>query len=527
MTTLKVTEGLASLIARTASSGEASQPAVTSELKRLLDARRVEVLPSASDPASRDPASERLSITAAGRSLGILVVERDQTLSAEEQTLISAAADLLGILRLAELKRKDLETQVSERVKELADQRSFIEKIIDSLPTSLHVVDRQYLINAWNHKREIGLEGVSRTEAVGRSIFDVLNRQPREMLKKEFDDTFDTGRLQQFQMESDAYGETRTFRISKIPMRLDGEDQPVTHVITIGEDITDWKAAIDRSAQAEKLAALGQLAAGVMHEMNNPLAVIAASAEALALERAEQSFTDSHQPDRSEASSDFLKIIDLEVQRCKKIVDGLLDFSRPGSRGFKLVDMNTVVAQALFLLKHHPRMKRVALDTMLYKAQQEPLLVHADSDQMVQVLIALVMNALDASADGGRIRIETRRLPDGLTSFPHAAVALFVSDDGPGIPRALQARVFEPFFTTKLPGKGTGLGLSICYGIVHDHGGLIELESSEGDAGDGGRGSGTTFRVLLPASMAGADAQPGADAMESLGEGVQERELRQ
>ena len=146
-------------------------------------------------------------------------------------------------------------------VREVAEQRTFIERIVDSLPFGVYVVDRDYRIHAWNHRREIGLQGVARTDAIGRTIFEVLHRQPAALLKQEFDEVFETGRLQQFQMESTAFADTRTFRISKIPMSLAGG--VVTHVITVGEDITDWRAAIDRTAQSEKLAALGQLAAGV------------------------------------------------------------------------------------------------------------------------------------------------------------------------------------------------------------------------------------------------------------------------
>jgi two-component system NtrC family sensor kinase len=265
----------------------------------------------------------------------------------------------------------------------------------------------------------------------------------------------------------------------------------VTHVITIGEDITDWRAALDRTAQAEKLAALGQLAAGVMHEINNPLATIAACAESMAM----QGETETGAP-----PAELLHIIDLEVQRCKKIVNGLLDFSRPKAQGRESFDLNTVVQQGLFLLQHHPRFKRVKVVTEL--EANGLLMVEGDADQLVQVLIALAMNALDASPEQGRVVIRTR--------FAHAAEllqAVFeVEDEGPGIPRTLQAKVFEPFFTTKAPGQGTGLGLAICYGIVVDHGGTLELVSAEGQ--------GANFRVSLP--VLGAAGNAARDALGTL-----------
>jgi len=216
-----------------------------------------------------------------------------------------------------------------------------------------------------------------------------------------------------------------------------------------------------------------------MHEINNPLATIAACAEALSMQ---QELGDAGTP-----PVELLRIIDLEVQRCKKIVNGLLDFARPKATGRDLFDLNAVVQQGLFLLQHHPRFKRISVVTELESTA--PLLVNGDADQIVQVLIALAMNALDATPENARVLIRTRAVTD--PEAPSRAL-LEVEDEGPGIPRALQAKVFEPFFTTKPPGQGTGLGLAICYGIVADHGGALDLVSPEGQ--------GATFRVSLPMS---------------------------
>ena len=288
------------------------------------------------------------------------------------------------------------------------------------------------------------------------------------------------GRLQQFQMESTATGDVRTFRISKIPMRLD--DDIVTHVITLGEDITEWKAAIDRTAQSEKLAAIGQLAAGVMHEINNPLATIAACAESLSL------IDSVVAPPSAGAGSppvELLRIIDLEVQRCKRIVNGLLDFARTKPAARQPLDLNTVVQHGLFLLQHHPQYKRVKVISELETAN--PIVVHGDADQLVQVLMALVINAFDATPDGQCVTIRTHAPDD---SDVQARGVFEVSDEGPGVARVNYSKIFEPFFTTKSRGQGTGLGLAISYGIISDHGGVLELVSPELP--------GATFRVSLP-----------------------------
>ncbi|WP_396214929.1 sensor histidine kinase [Gemmatimonas sp.] len=433
----------------------------------------------------------RRPVEAGGTQVATLSVHRDAALTASDELLLTGTANVLAVAVNREAYLHDLERELTARVRELAEQRSFIECIVDSLPLGLYVIDRQYRIHAWNHKRETGLQGVARADAVGRSIFEVLHRQPAALLKREFDEVFASGRLQQFQMESNAFGETRTFRLSKIPMRMGGA--AVTHVITVGEDITDWKAALDRTAQAEKLAALGQLAAGVMHEINNPLATIAACAESIGMQV---------EMGTSAPPTELLRIIDLEVQRCKKIVNGLLDFSRPKAGGHEHFDLNTVVQQGLFLLQHHPRFKRVKVVTEL--EEKSSLLVEGDADQLVQVLIALAMNALDATPEQGRVVIRTRL--DIINGSAHAL--LEVEDEGPGIPRALQAKVFEPFFTTKPPGQGTGLGLAICYGIIADHGGALELVSAEGQ--------GANFRVTLPMDVRPASAaspEPSSVAM--------------
>jgi two-component system, NtrC family, sensor kinase len=376
---------------------------------------------------------------------------------------------------------RQLEVEVALRTRQNDEQRRFIERIIDSLPVGLYVVDREYRIQAWNRKRETGMQGVSREEAIGRTIFEILHRQPSESLRKEFDEVFRTGRIQTIHLESAASGDTRTFRISKIPMRL--TDGGVTHVIAIGEDVTEWREAQDRFAHAEKLAAIGQLAAGVMHEINNPLATIAACAESLTLRIDDVRQAGGAAP---RDGDEYLKIIDNEVHRCKRIIDGLLDFSRPKALTKALVDINEVVEHTLFLVKHHARFKEMRVETVLADHIDQ---VSANREQLVQVFMALLINAVDAMEEQGTITIRTRR-----GRGAREAVVAEVIDQGVGIARADASKIFEPFYTTKAPGRGTGLGLSICYGIIADHDGRIEVDSTPG--------AGSTFRILLPAEEA-------------------------
>jgi two-component system NtrC family sensor kinase len=423
------------------------------------------------------PARLSIPLQAGSRRLGVLAIATRASLAEDQERELRRVATILVPAVLASRQASAMSREVALRTQQVEAQRRFIEKIIDSLPLGMHVIDRDYRIQAWNRKRETGTQGIAREDALGRPIFDVLNRQPEEMLRREFDEVFATGRIGQYEMESVATGEPRHYRVSKIPMRIADDD--VTHVITVGEDITEWKRAQERVAHAEKLAAVGQLAAGVMHEINNPLATIGACGESMSLDL--QQTAGVPESTRKELE-EYLKIIDHEVHRCKRIIDDLLQFSRRGSAGKMPVDVHLVLEETLLLLKHHSRFKKVDVER---EFMQPPPVVHGNQEQLIQVFIALLLNAADAMREHGKVRLRTA---PGSTA---REIAVEVMDQGHGIPAGELSKIFEPFYTTKPPGRGTGLGLSICYGIVSEHGGRIEVESAVGQ--------GSTFRVLLPA----------------------------
>jgi len=384
---------------------------------------------------------------------------------------------LLAIVRpehtdVEPLRVQPLQPSREQAEREIEEHRRFTSLIVDSLPVGLYVVDRSYRIQSWNRKRETGTQGLRRDEVVGRPVFDVLTRQPAAQLRAEFDRVFETGEIQQTEQEVTAGGETRRFRLSKIPMRLDGDE--ITHVITIGEDVTEYTRVQRQILQSEKLAAIGQLAAGVMHEINNPLATISACVAAI-----EGRLPAGPETTRAE---EYLQTIDGEVDRCSRIVDGLLDFSRPKATPRRPVALNTLVDETLFLLKHHQRFKRLQVVRALAPGLPETT---GSAEQLIQALMALMLNALDAMEQGGQLTVRTR-----LSPHRSDEVVVEVEDTGMGIPAAEHGKIFEPFYTTKPPGRGTGLGLSICYGIVADHRGRIEVDSAPG--------RGATFRVFLP-----------------------------
>src|SRR2546425_3376706 len=223
-----------------------------------------------------------LPLTHGDETLGALevIIPQGRYEHMAHDVIVVAAKILAPMIAGTELSQ-DLASEVALRTREVEAQRNFAARIIDSLPVGLYVIDRSYHIRAWNRKRETGTEGVAHEDAVGREVFEVLDRQPRELLKREFYRVFDTGEIQEVEVETQTPAGPRHYRITKVPMRQDADD--ISHVITIGEDVTEWRRAQRRLAETEKLAAVGQLAAGVMHEINNPLATILACTEAPAL----------------------------------------------------------------------------------------------------------------------------------------------------------------------------------------------------------------------------------------------------
>lgn len=421
----------------------------------------------------RSQDAERIHLVHEAEWLGVLDVSHPIPL-AETPEILQIAGDLLapflGSLELSE----DLAYEVALRSHEIEEQRRFITLVVDSLPVGLYVVDRDYRVQIWNRKREMGTQGMRRDDVVGRPIFDVLTRQPADELKAEFDTVFRTGEIQQIELEVGTDEERRSFRISKIPMRLEGDE--ITHVITIGEDVSLWHSVQQQILQSEKLAAIGQLAAGVMHEINNPLATIGACVAAL-----EGRLDEIAEPARA-ARREYLDIIDKEVQRCTSIVDGLLDFSRPQGKAKQRTRVSALVEDTLFLLRHHKSYRKLVV-----RLDVDPTLpdIYGNAEQLIQAFMAIALNAVDAMENGGELRVRTAR-----SDHRDDEILVEFQDTGHGIPRNSLSKIFEPFYTTKPQGRGTGLGLSICYGIVEQHGGRIDVESQQG--------RGATFRVFLP-----------------------------
>ena len=420
-----------------------------------------------------------------GRNIGALVVafSAAEDCSEDRCRLVDAAAQQAGLathISLLYLGAREsaatLAAEVDRRTVESEMQERFTEAIIDSLPLSLYAIDRDYQIVAWNRNRELGELGLPRGEVLGRNIFEVLTKQSRELLEREFSKVFATGEIHRVEQETvSKNGEANHWLISKIPMRAD-EGNEVSHVITVGENITTRVKSDRAVARTEKLAAVGRLAAGVVHEINNPLATIAACAESLGKRIEEGAFNDS--PDVADLR-EYLGLIRDEAFRCKTITNGLLDFSRLRAGQFVLVDMAEVIKTTARLVTHQQRGNNIQISV---EAPESLRRVSGDVGQLQQAVVALATNGIDAMPDGGTLTLRVKQ------SGPRVLVE--VSDTGIGIPPENMTKIFDPFFTTKDVGRGTGLGLAVCYGILSEHAGRLDVRSS--------LGIGTTFTITLP-----------------------------
>ncbi|MFQ6043560.1 MAG: nitrogen regulation protein NR(II), partial [Candidatus Poribacteria bacterium] len=254
---------------------------------------------------------------------------------------------------------------------------------------------------------------------------------------------------------------------------LKNDTGETTGVVIIFTDLTERKEMEKQILRADKLATLGQLAAGIAHEIRNPLAGISGAAQIL---KDEIPKTDLH-----------WEILDEIVEKIKTLENSISDFlrfARPAPLQLSPTDINEVVQSVLFLINKQREMQGVSIVT---EYDDSLPIIMADAEQIQQVILNLALNALQAIDEkGGRVLFKTFQ-----TSVPDPQIVVEISDTGVGIPPENLSRIFNPYFTTK--GEGTGLGLSIAQRIVEEHGGSISVESEVG--------KGTTFRVSLSLSL--------------------------
>jgi two-component system NtrC family sensor kinase len=254
------------------------------------------------------------------------------------------------------------------------------------------------------------------------------------------------------------------------------------------KDVTAEKRLEQQLIRTDKLASLGTLVAGIAHEINNPLGIIAGFSEAL-LERADSSSLLQHED--FEDFPEYLRTIHNEIFRCKRILGSLLDFARPPAGVFREIDINELIKEVILLINHKAARLNHRIELNLNRDLPK---LYAEPGSLRQLFMNIIINSIYFTPGSGTICIRSGldtevRGKQFAPDVPWIRVA--IADTGEGIPRQQLDRVFDPFFTTKPVGEGTGLGLAICHRIVEEHNGAIDVESEVG--------IGTTFVIRLPA----------------------------
>lgn len=395
---------------------------------------------------------------------------------------LTSLEDLVGIEHCKLGFYQDLQQKV-EQLKssnlELEKKRKEIQALLDGITDLMVVLDENLTIQRVNHVFTEWFPGV---DPIGKNCHQVFrNRVDR------CEECPALRALDQDQIVKDLCiykvdNDYKHYEIIASPLKASPTGEP--QVLLFKRDVTLEKEFQAQFYQAEKMATVGTLAAGVAHEINNPLTAILGFAQGL--KRRNSKLKDAIDEELYADFTEYTETIIKECLRCRDIVQTLLTFSRPTAASLGQVELNQCVTDTLFILKHHFKEHRDL--SVLTDLQENLPAILGDESQLKQVIINLLTNAFDATDAGGRILIRTR-LED------NNRVTLVIEDNGCGIPLEMQDKLFEPFFTTKPVGKGIGIGLSTCYSIVSNHGGDISVTSAVG--------KGSSFKVALPGMEGG------------------------
>jgi nitrogen-specific signal transduction histidine kinase/HAMP domain-containing protein len=366
---------------------------------------------------------------------------------------------------------RENEERIKVSQEKLAAQNVLIESIINSLPYRLYVLDGDKNIVLWNRRASEACHICRDSEAScahTNALALVPGEESRRALGEAISGAFATGGAQSFEYRvAGADGREKVIFASVFPV-LPGASGQAEHVVWMSEDVTRKKELESNIISSEKLAAVGQLAAGIAHEVNNPLGGIL---------NCLYNFRSKKLTD--ERKAEYIEFMEDGIKRVQNIVRQLLDFSQQHAPELKLTDLNAIIEGLIPLFVHSVKGRDITLNTKL-GAGLPPVM--ADKHQMEQIIVNLILNAVQAVSGAGVIEVRTR-VEGGWFSIE-------VADNGCGISKENLSRVFDPFFTTKGVGKGTGLGLSVSRGIIEGHRGRIEVDSQPG--------AGSTFKVYLP-----------------------------
>jgi len=389
----------------------------------------------------------------------------DQELLLAITTAIANAIYNTRLIQQLKVANADLEANRWE----LLRSRNTLRAFFDSTPTSIYIVDRNYTLIAINMSRARIVQQQP-SEIVGKVCHRILFNRDEPCAGCRVSETVFSGKdKQRIERRWEKDGNPLEYEITTHPIH--NENGEIIQAFIFEEDVTEKRRLEATLVQSEKLAAVGQLAAGVAHEINNPLTAIIANAQLL-----------KRMIPEDEEMLEMLDLISTAGDRASQVVRNLLDFSRKEHYDFAPTNINDTISKSIALVQHELLSRSIEL-TFDPEENLPPIL--ASYDHLQGVWLNLLLNAVDAIDDDvGKINVVTKKFGN--------EIRVTIADTGKGIPQERISRIFEPFYTTKEPGRGTGLGLSVCHRMIKQHGGHILVDSQIG--------SGTEFTVILPIS---------------------------
>ncbi|MEK6776268.1 MAG: PAS domain S-box protein [bacterium] len=400
-----------------------------------------------------------LPLIAEGTLVGVLqvITNRKRRFSGESLMLLESLANQLsaGILRIQ-----------LEQGKHQDDQ--FLASILTDSVDAIVSMDAEGRITSWNRGAE-KIFHLNKEQAMGKP-FPALFQNPDLLDNKEIHHMLhEQGFIRDYEIGNMTQDGSKISLHISITAIKDHSGKFVGSSAII-RDITEQREMQERIQQSEKLSSVGQLAAGIAHEIGTPLNIISGNAEYLMMDM---------QPDNPEMEE--LSIIIHQTERIAKLIQQLMDFARDTRPSFESTDIHQVIDNILTLVRHQLKKNNITLAADLNDSVPK---IVADPNQLQQVFLNIIINAIQAMPDGGRLGIETSADKD------EESVRIRISDTGHGIPKEYVSNIFNPFFTTKEVGQGTGLGLAVSHRIIENHRGKIEVESRVHE--------GTCFTVILP-----------------------------
>lgn len=386
---------------------------------------------------------------------------------------------------------------IGERERELVRVRNTMVSMFDGITEGIAYIDREYRILHANRAYLTFRENAGEGPVEGRKCFDLFREGRHACGDCPGRTALETGRSAQAEREiRRGDGERRVIRIHAYPVVVPGEGtagfveyvSDVTRQRTMEEELKDHATRLEevvqertrrlREAQEqiihkEKIAALGQMAAGVAHEIGNPLSSLSSILRGFA-----------GGPGGENGREEKLRVMQDQIDRIAKIVREMVDFSRPPSFGKSLVHVNEVLRTALGITRYDDRFRGIHVITSM---DGEIPALKLDGDRLLQVFLNILLNAADSMGGIGTLTLSSRR--------ENRSVTVRFGDNGPGIPEESLQKIFEPFYSTKDVGKGAGLGLSVSFGIMQGMGGSIRAENQAG--------GGSLFTVVVPMPDAG------------------------